>query len=226
MSSAPLEPSPPAAPARRGSAAILAAAEQLFGEFGIDGISTRRIIHAAGMVNNSAVIYHFGDRAGLLRALFEWRAAELEASASALYTEAEARDLLSDPAALLGVMLRPYLHIRDEKGRYSHVAFMYQALRSPEARDIRSAILPRFVAISRALHRLVDALPGIPSAVIMFRLRLAAIMFFDGMIEQDRSPQSLDLPPLPDEVLVRELLAGCTAMLTAPVDPELARAAS
>lgn len=224
MSTAPSESPPQHSPGRRGSVAILRAAEQLFGEYGIDGISTRRIIHAAGMVNNSAVIYHFGDRTGLLRALFEWRAADLEACASSLYEQARAQDLLTDPATLLGILFRPFLGITDEQGRYSHCAFMYQALRSPEARDIRLSILPIFVTTSRAMHHLFEALPAVPRSLVLFRLRLAAIMFFDGMIEQHRLPQSADMPKLPAELLVRELIAGGTAMLTAPVDPEVSLA--
>src|SRR5947209_1014556 len=48
---------------------LLAAAETLFAERGIDGVSLREINSAAGSKNASGLQYHFGDRAGLIRAV-------------------------------------------------------------------------------------------------------------------------------------------------------------
>ena len=52
---------------------IVLAAEALFAERGIEGVSLRQIGAAAGNGNNSAVQYHFGDRDALVRALYELR---------------------------------------------------------------------------------------------------------------------------------------------------------
>lgn len=48
---------------------LIAAAERLFAERGVDGVSLREINVAAGQRNTTALQYHFGDRAGLLRAV-------------------------------------------------------------------------------------------------------------------------------------------------------------
>lgn len=45
------------------------AAEQLFAKHGIDQVSVRGIIREAGQKNESALQYHFGNRAGLILAL-------------------------------------------------------------------------------------------------------------------------------------------------------------
>jgi AcrR family transcriptional regulator len=55
-------------PARR---KLLDAALTLFAERGISGSTMREIRIAAGQSNTAALQYHFGDRAGLLRALLE-----------------------------------------------------------------------------------------------------------------------------------------------------------
>jgi AcrR family transcriptional regulator len=55
-------------PARR---KLLDAALALFAERGISGSTMREIRIAAGQSNTAALQYHFGDRAGLLRALLE-----------------------------------------------------------------------------------------------------------------------------------------------------------
>jgi AcrR family transcriptional regulator len=52
---------------------IVLAAERLFAEHGIDGVSLRQIGQSAGNANNSAVQYHFGTKDNLIRAIFEYR---------------------------------------------------------------------------------------------------------------------------------------------------------
>lgn len=52
---------------------ILLAAEQLFSQRGIDGVSLREITAAAG-VNSAAAHYHFGSKEVVLQALFALRA--------------------------------------------------------------------------------------------------------------------------------------------------------
>lgn len=49
--------------------ALIAAAERLMAEHGIDGVDLKDIQAAAGQRNRSAIAYHFGDRAGLVRAI-------------------------------------------------------------------------------------------------------------------------------------------------------------
>uniref|UniRef100_UPI0010418D0F TetR/AcrR family transcriptional regulator n=1 Tax=Actinomadura fibrosa TaxID=111802 RepID=UPI0010418D0F len=49
---------------------LLDAAERLYAERGIDGVSLREIVQAAGARNATAVQYHFGDRGGVIRAIF------------------------------------------------------------------------------------------------------------------------------------------------------------
>jgi AcrR family transcriptional regulator len=57
---------------------ILDAAERLFAERGLDGVSLREINAAAGARNASAVQYHFGNRDGLVWAVVSRRMAAVE----------------------------------------------------------------------------------------------------------------------------------------------------
>ncbi|NCW39962.1 MAG: TetR/AcrR family transcriptional regulator, partial [Betaproteobacteria bacterium] len=52
---------------------ILLAAEQLFSERGVDGVSLREITSTSG-VNSAAAHYHFGSKLAVLEQLFELRA--------------------------------------------------------------------------------------------------------------------------------------------------------
>lgn len=71
--STPATPVRPRAHGRReGSDApseLITAAERLFAERGIDGVSLREITREASQRNTTALQYHFGDRDGLVRAI-------------------------------------------------------------------------------------------------------------------------------------------------------------
>src|ERR1700760_3553609 len=80
-------PTPPGGPAKRrgrppagGREAILAAALELLRERGIARVTSREVAALAG-VSEASVFYHYKDRAGLLRAVFEQGLAPLQALA-------------------------------------------------------------------------------------------------------------------------------------------------
>ncbi len=67
----------PAAPTPSPRERLLAEAMRLFGERGVDAVSTREICAAAG-VNPGAIHYHFGDKDGLYREVLRLPVAELD----------------------------------------------------------------------------------------------------------------------------------------------------
>lgn len=74
---------------------LICAAERLFAERGIDGVSLREITRAARQRNTTALQYHFGDRDGLLRALVEKHMDDVAAARAALLDRAADRGELS-----------------------------------------------------------------------------------------------------------------------------------
>ncbi|MGI5155333.1 helix-turn-helix domain-containing protein [Microbispora sp. CA-102843] len=78
-------------PAKTTVRRLVDAAERLFAERGIDAVSLREINAAAGQRNSTALQYHFGDRAGLLKAVLAKHRPEIEARRHQLLDEYEAR---------------------------------------------------------------------------------------------------------------------------------------
>src|SRR3954469_17749253 len=58
--------------------AILVAAERLFAENGVYAVSNRQVSEAAGQGNNTAVGYHFGTKADLVRAIVRKHSTQVE----------------------------------------------------------------------------------------------------------------------------------------------------
>ncbi|MEU6147971.1 TetR family transcriptional regulator [Streptomyces sp. NPDC047081] len=57
---------------------ILTAAERLFAERGVNAVSNRQVSEAAGQGNNTAVGYHFGTKADLVRAIVRKHTVRIE----------------------------------------------------------------------------------------------------------------------------------------------------
>src|SRR5262245_20055427 len=119
--------------------ALVLAAERLFAERGLNGVSLRQINEAAGQRNASAAHYHFGSRDGVVRAVFEHRMAAVDARRRAMVEELGRDGRTSELRALVGAWVRPLaveLVPRTEGNHY--VRFLDQVRRAwtPLPRDL------------------------------------------------------------------------------------------
>src|SRR5271166_4223975 len=83
---------------------LIAAAEELFAANGIQAVSLREIVRASGARNTAALQYHFGDRAGLVRAILEKHDLDVDIRRDTLldaYEAAGERDLWTLANALV-----------------------------------------------------------------------------------------------------------------------------
>jgi AcrR family transcriptional regulator len=85
---------------------LIAAAEELFATQGIEAVSLREIVRASGARNATALQYHFGDRAGLVRAVLEKHHLDVDGRRHALLDayDAAAED---DVRALAQALVEP-----------------------------------------------------------------------------------------------------------------------
>jgi AcrR family transcriptional regulator len=87
-------------------ARLIAAAEQLFAEHGVAGVSLREITRSAGARNAIALQYHFDDRAGVVRAILDKHLPAVDARRNAILDEIDARGT-ADLRALAAALVRP-----------------------------------------------------------------------------------------------------------------------
>lgn len=89
---------------------LMTAGEKLFGQHGIDGVSLRQICSEAETKNHFAVQYHFGDSAGLIRAILAKREPEFELRRGRLLACLPA-GAVATSRQLLEVLFRPFYDI-------------------------------------------------------------------------------------------------------------------
>lgn len=111
--------------------ALLDAAERLFAERGIAGVSDRKIAEMAGNSNHSAVGYHFGGREGLLRALLERHQEQLVRARREMLASADSL------AELVHALVAPQIRLVESLGIPSWRArFLSSAFQEPVARTV------------------------------------------------------------------------------------------
>lgn len=93
---------------------LITAAEKLFAERGIDGVSLREINRASGARNAVAVQYHFEGRAGVVRAIIAKHRPAVEALRHQLLDDYEAADV-DDLWSLSGCLVRPLAAKLDDR---------------------------------------------------------------------------------------------------------------
>ncbi|MRI34050.1 hypothetical protein EOPP23_13720 [Endozoicomonas sp. OPT23] len=106
--------------------ALIRSAERLIAERGIDAVSDREIAREAGQRNNSAVQYHFGDRAGLISAILDYRMVPLNEQRFSMMAELEERGEY-DVSDLVSILVMPYINQLNElAGETAYFSLMSQ----------------------------------------------------------------------------------------------------
>lgn len=86
---------------------LLDAAERLYARQGIDGVSLREITRAAEQRNASVVQYHFGSRAGLVRAVVERHMHVVDTARRAMLDALESAKRPADAHEVMAVLVEP-----------------------------------------------------------------------------------------------------------------------
>jgi AcrR family transcriptional regulator len=167
---------------------LLATAERLFADYGLDGVSLKRIGLSAGEANNSVVQYHFGDRASLIREINANRIESLEPRRLELLAKAEAEHKLSDIRALIEVFLLPVAEAMDDDGYHVHARFMVQYMIL--FRHQAGAEFPTWGPESagrRAGLLLLEQLPFLTVEHLTSRLNQLSMLFHCALVDRDNA---------------------------------------
>ncbi len=190
--------------------ALVEAAERLFAERGIEGVSLRDVSAAAGQRNHNAAQYHFGDRLGLVAAVYENRMTIVDARRRA-YLENIADD---DVRGLVAAIVVPLVEVVAQVDGW-YARFQARTRWDREAWDALQRV-PSGASFTTAMRKLNRALDDLSRPVRHSRLDqlmtlvLGTIAGWEGASERGQSRLSAD-------ALENELISTGVAVLTAPV---------
>lgn len=158
---------------------ILGAAERLFAERGLDNVSHRQIATAAGQGNVSAVNYHFGTTADLLRAIVRQHGQAVEELRTPWVEAAESSGELRDWVSCL---IHPVAEHLESLGSPTWWArFTALVATDPRHRELVAEELEQSDGLSRTAVALARSADHLPDAVRLERgemTRLLAVHVF------------------------------------------------
>ncbi len=193
---------------------LINAAEQLFGEHGIDGVSLRQISQAAGTANNYAVQYHFDDLLGLIRAISRKRMPGIETQRAKLLMQAKAEGKLTDIRTLLEIIYRPVIEHTNAQGEKAYARFILAALYSPVSRNVTSTdILEEMPIAVHVMDLIASLLKSFSPNLLAERQRLVSLMLLNCIF----SRFTLQENSFSEEALIDNALDMAAAALLAPV---------
>jgi AcrR family transcriptional regulator len=160
---------------------LLLAALELYASQGIKAVSLRTISAAAGSKNSAAMHYHFGNKAGVIEALVNMIARELQALAR------QVREREGPPPSLREKFrdtLYPIVQLaRSKPWGANAVRFMSRALAETDP-EIAAAINPVYEAYWRQIDaNLALLMPELPNDVRQLRLMFMSTNVVHGVAE-------------------------------------------
>lgn len=195
---------------------LLLAAERLFAERGIDAVSLRAVMAAAG-ANVASVHYHFGSKPALVEALIKDRSEHVAARRGELL-DAIGESAELSPRQLAEAFVRPVADMA-ASGEGAWVTFIAGILGS--GHPALSVVTRGFRGQARRYSALMERLyPDLPARTIRFRLTQAMSLTFRvlGDLGGSQGLLSLSGPKLTPGEVAEELIDVVTAVLAGPPD--------
>lgn len=194
---------------------LVITAERLFAQHGIDGVSIRQILLAAGVANNSAVTYHFESKDGLVGAIVDHRAPYLAERRRLLWAQAPSGDL----RAAIEAQFLPVAELAELADSH-YMTFLEQlTIRSSAEEPFHR--LPAEVSLRYHDYerRIGELLPEVPEPVRTRRLLQASSLCVSVCAARERArPRRAGHVPL--AVHVNELIDLLIGVLTAEISAE------
>ncbi len=173
---------------RRGDGAyeLLLTAERLFAQDGLEAVSTRQIAREAGQKNHSALQYHFGDKAGLLAAILDYRLKPINQLRAERLEKLVSRIRPPTLAELVGVFVQPMCEqLRKPVTETAYLGMLSQLYAYRKGRELYA----QHGELNRALHglsqQIIEQLKPRPLPVIHIRLQFMGRQTISAVAEWD-----------------------------------------
>jgi len=203
-------------------ARILRSAEKLFARHGIDQTSIRLINQTAGQRNSSATQYHFGNKAGLITAIFDWRMEAINARRLEMLEALTEQRGQTELRSLVEILVNPLAeHLRHGSNGYYYILLAAQVIGHPAYHEIGKTRKVHGTGLQRLIQLLQARLVDLPEEIFVQRFGMSLRQVFSELADYQRLYLSRPVAPRPDMPLfISNLVDVVTAQFTAPVSRE------
>lgn len=200
-------------------ARLIATAEKLFAERGIESVSLAEINVAAGQRNKNATHYHFGDKQGLLQAIFDKHTPGITSRRDRLLDEIEAE---SGPsvAGVVRALLYPLaekLFDRDGGREFTRINAQLTITLAAMLNDGRAGVF-NLGPMDRLNAARARFLRHLPEPIAQQRVTLAVGLILHGLADHSRTLDAAATGAATDtELFIRNLEDCLVAICAAPI---------
>lgn len=199
---------------------LILAAERLFADSGIDGVSLRQINVAAGQKNSSAAHYHFGSKSALILSIYQHRMVSVNQRRIAQLRQIKAAGRQHDIRALVEAIINPIVaEIDADDTGGSYIRFMAQAMGHPQldlAELWKQEHSGGMVETITLLHEALDA--TIPAPLVGQRFGLAFVQIIHSLADREKLRHSATAVFEIDTALfLNNLIDAVAGSMAAPV---------
>ncbi|MGB0922122.1 MAG: TetR/AcrR family transcriptional regulator [Alphaproteobacteria bacterium] len=151
--------------------ALIRAAERLFAERGLGGVTVKDITQSAGAKNPSAVHYHFGNLESLIREVFTQRFEQISKVQIARIEAVDVKDKKKLLVAVLEAANAPFMEACLDEGGRLYVRFCYQLTTNPRF-DVGKTIADiGMLSVTKLRDVVVTCLQDVPNDILAVRMR-------------------------------------------------------
>lgn len=198
---------------------LILAAERLFGERGIHGVTLKEINEAAGQRNESALHYHFGSKTALLEAILIYRAKAIDERRVIYLDELMKRGGERDLRSVVSASFLPMVELLETEDGVRFVRFLAQMLNDPDVDLPSIALRSDLGGILRTNALITAALGDLPPEIAVQRQRFLIEMAVGSLAIWTRHHDGPGEAPA-RALFVANLFDSIVGFLTAPVSPE------
>ena len=159
---------------------IIATAERLFAERGVDAVSLNEITREAGQKNKSALSYHFGSKESLLLAIIEKHEAGILAQRNAYLDDLEQRKAINLESVVRAFVYPLAAKLDDPDGGKYYLSILAQLASCPSLKLY--SLRPDYIAHQeRIMKLLLDLTASTPDELRMPRLMQISTLLFHSL---------------------------------------------
>lgn len=208
-------------------AKLIAVAERLFAERGVEAVSLNEINRAAGQRNSNACQYHFGNKDGLIQTLIDKHVLGIIARRNEMLDSIEALGS-SDLREVVRAFIHPVAEkLYDPDGGKEFIRINAQLIvpqtLSLQRKSVNALRVQGADRLARVLRAAI-APHELPEPIVQQRLLLAAMLLFHGLADHSQMLDAVKSgdPWIDTELFIDALEDSIVAVLSAPLSGETA----